>query len=381
MLSTLLRAATALVCLCAAALTQQVPPTPVKTAPVTAEVTRARLALTGELRARARARVAAIEGGRVEAIHFDEAQAIHAGETLVTIDGRRVRSELVQAEAELAARQAQLAIERATAQTAQQDLEAYRAAEASRKGSVADMTLRWAERDAGIAAARVLVAEGELARSAAGIERLRISISDLVVTAPFDGVVLDRLVEPGEWLAPGAAVAVLASRGAIEAWIEVPESAGATALRSDAELAVRIDALDLVLEPVAIRVVPDVDPRSRRFRLIATLEPGDAQVMPGMSVTAEIPSGAPQPMLRVPTDALVRDAGGDFVWLAAARPDGTTMAMPVTVKVRFKRDGHAFVEAPGLADGAMVVVEGNERLRPMTIIQSLDAAPAGVQGR
>ncbi len=381
MLPTTLRAAAALVCLSASAPTQQVPPTPVKTAPVTAESTQSRLALTGELRARSRARVAAIEGGRVEAIHFDEAQAIRAGETLVSIDGRRLRSELAQAEAELGVRDAQLAIERATAQTAQKDLEAYRSAEASRKGSVAEMTLRWAERDAGIAAARVLVAEREVLRSAAGIERLRISIGDLVVTAPFDGVVLERLVEPGEWLAPGAAVAVLASRGAIEAWIEVPESASASAVRDDAGLAVRIDALDLVVKPVAVRAVPDVDPRSRRFRLIATLEPGDAELLPGMSVTAEIPTGAPQSMLRVPTDALVRDAGGDFVWLAAARPDGTTMAMPVTVKVRFKREGFAFVEAPGLQDGAMVVVEGNERLRPMTIIQALDAAPAGGRGR
>jgi RND family efflux transporter MFP subunit len=376
-----LRNAVAFLCLAGPAFAQAPPPTPVKTAAVHAESTQARLALTGELRARSRARVAAIEGGRVDSIHFDEAQPIRAGETLVTIDGRRLRNELAQAEAELAVRKAQLEIEGATEATARQDLAAYRAAEAARKGSVADMTLRRSERDAGVAAARVLVAERELARSETAIERLRLAIGDLVVTAPFDGVVLERLVEPGEWLAPGAAVAVLVSRGTLEAWVEVPESASANALRKSTDLAVRIDALDLTLKPLEVRAVPDVDPRSRRFRLIATLEPGDAELLPGMSVTVEIPTGAPQPMLRVPTDALVRDAGGDFVWLAASRPDGTTMAMPVTVRLRFKSGAYAFVDAPGLGDGARVVVEGNERLRPMTIITALDAAPGAAERR
>ena len=359
-----------------AVLSAQAPPTPVRVAPITQETLAPRRELTGELRVRSRAKVAAIEPGRIAEIAFELGQRVTAGDVLVRVDDRRLQRDLAQLEAELAMRRAQIGIEEAQATTSAADVLAYRAAESSRKGSVADMTLRAAERDAAIATARVLVAQSEVARTEATLERLRIQLEDTTIKAPFDGFVVERHVEPGEWLAIGAPVAVLVSSGTLEAWIEVPETASADALRGDADVMVRVDALGVQLAPKSLRVVPDVDPRSRRFRLIATLEPGAHALLPGMSIVAELPGGTPRPMLRVPTDAINNDAGGSFVWLSASRPDGSTLAMPVTVRVAWKREGFAYVEAEGLTEGAMVVVEGNERLRPMTPIQPMPATGA-----
>src|SRR5690606_5133777 len=180
----------------------------------------------------------------------------------------------------LGVRRAQVEIERAELRTAEEDLAAYRAAEASRTGSISTIVLRGAERDVAVATARVAVAEAEVVAAAAAVERLTICLGDVEVRAPFDGVGVSKQVEVGEWVDPGAGVAVLVSSGPIEAWIGVHESFSRAALGDPGEIRVRIDALDLQLPPVAVRTIADVDPRSRRFLWIATLEPGEHPLLP-----------------------------------------------------------------------------------------------------
>ena len=361
--------------------TQQGPPaTPVRTQTVTVETRAPTRDVIGALRARARARVAAVEPGRVLEARFDEGQSVSAGAVLVRIDDRRLQRDLAQAEAELAVRQAQVGIERAQSTTATADLAAWRAAEANRKGSVSEIALRAAERDAAVAAAQLLVAASEVLRSEAVVARLRIQLEDSVVRAPFDGVIVQKQIEQGEWLAAGTSVAVLVSTGTIEAWVEVPETLAAAALAHQTNLAIRIDALGLQVEPTALRVIPDVDPRSRRFTLVATLDAIDG-ALPGMSVVAELPGGTPRAMLRVPIDAIVNDAGGSFVYKVSTPPNGPAIAMPITIRVAFRRDGYAFCDPDGLQGGDQLVTEGNERLRPMMPIQPIPAREGAETGR
>jgi predicted deacylase len=52
---------------------------------------------------------------------------------------------------------------------------------------------------------------------------LQVRLDDTTIAAPFDGYVIERHVEPGEWVRPGDPIITLVSAGIIEAWIEVPE--------------------------------------------------------------------------------------------------------------------------------------------------------------
>src|SRR5690606_31120163 len=161
-------------------------------------------------------------------------------------------------------------------------------------------------------------------------------------------------------------ICTLVSTGPIEAWLEVPEQIPHAAVIASPDLEVRIDSTDVRLSPTKVRVLPDVDLRARRYTVIADLHPGDHALAPGMSITAQIPVGGQVTRLRVPTDAVLRDAGGSYVYKLLKQPAGGALVMQVPVQAAFATGPYLYLTAPGLAAGDQVVVEGNERLRPMT---------------
>ena len=356
----------ALLAFAAASAPAQQPPAPVKVATVTREVVRPVRSVPGTLRARQRAAVAAVESGRVVEVGFDEGDAVEAGAILAKVDDRLLRQDLDAARSVLGVRRAQIEIENAQLRTAEEDLAAYRAAEESRTGSISTIVLRGAERDVAVATARVAVAEAEVVAAAASVERLMIRLGDTEVRAPFDGIVVSKQIEVGEWLDPGASVAELVSSGPIEAWIDVHESVSQAALAADrTEIGVRIDALDLLLQPTAVRTIPDVDPRSRRFRWIATLESTDPPLLPGMAVTAELPGDEPREMIRIPADAVLHDGTTYYLYTVVEAAGAGSIASPATIRPQIRRGGFVYVDANDVSPDARVVIEGNERLRPM----------------
>lgn len=71
----------------------------------------------------------------------------------------------------------------------------------------------------------------------------------------------------------------------------------------------------------------------------------------------------------------MRDGMGFFVWVA--RPtgsggDGSAIATAVPVRIAFETPDRLVVEAPDLAAGDLVVVEGNERLRAGQPVQPIE---------
>jgi hypothetical protein len=94
-------------------------------------------------------------------------------------------------------------------------------------------------------------------------------------------------------------------------------------------------------------------------RLSADL--ADAEDLPlaaGKSITLEVPVTAPREALVVPKDALVQSAGA---WTVMVVEDGTVARRQVELG---QSDGERIEVLSGLSDGEVVVVRGNERLRP-----------------
>jgi multidrug efflux pump subunit AcrA (membrane-fusion protein) len=78
----------------------------------------------------------------------------------------------------------------------------------------------------------------------------------------------------------------------------------------------------------------------------------------GQSLNVMIPVGAARDVLSVPKDALVQARGGWTVFVAAddmAQPRTVTLGVPL---------GDRYEVIEGLGPGDLVVVRGNERLRP-----------------
>jgi RND family efflux transporter MFP subunit len=215
----------------------------------------------------------------------------------------------------------------------------------------------------------------------ARLAELEQRIADTQLRAPFAGTVTARRAEVGAWLGEGAALVELVSTEELELWLDVPQDLFAALARSEdgglGPLEVRAGASGALLEVERYRVVPDVDPRARTFRIVASLDAtARRELAAGMSVTAVVPTGERAEQLTVPRDALLRNDVGTYVY-AVVGEGQAAQAVPLQVEVLFGHEGRAVVRPGRLAAGMQVVVEGNERLFPMAPVQPIAAGARG----
>jgi RND family efflux transporter MFP subunit len=244
-----------------------------------------------------------------------------------------------------------------------------------------------AENEASMARARVNQAARQRDVTAAQAELLEQRLSDMTIVAPFDGIVVARHVELGEWVSEGEAVVELVSTGRIETWLDVPQRFFGAVAGEQVSISVRVEATDQTIIVTKPRVIPVVDPRARSFAVVAVLDNADEKLTPGMSVTAWLPTGQLVEQLTVSKDALLRNTAGAYVYVARGgggdSPGGPASAMPISVEVLFPVGDRMVVTSRDMKAGDQVVVEGNERLFPMMPITPQvrpDNAPRAAAG-
>lgn len=341
------------------------PPAAVRVDAVRMESVREQRMVTGELRAVQRSRVAGEEPGLVLAIPVEQGQIVKRGDVLAQLDSRRLEIELQQVEADRQVALADVTEREADLEWRKRDLENYRSLSAGGAGKAKE--LYDAEMQVRIAEAKTQSMQRGVEAIAARADLLKRRIADTRITAPFDGVVISKLVEQGEWLADGAAVIELIATGSVDAWLDVPQQyadaiMGATTTPT---ATITIEATGERIETANLRVVPQVDPKARTFSLVARLENDRGLLAPGMSVTAFVPTGDQADRLTISRDAVMRNATGTFVYVARQTdPKAPPAAMPADVQVLFGAGERVVVQASSLQSGDMLVVEGNERLFP-----------------
>lgn len=342
------------------------PPASVIVAPVESQVAAEEQRVTGSLRARSRAEVAAQESGAVEEVKVDEGDQVKKGDVVAKLDGRRLSAELAQAKARVTAAKATVTQREAESKRAAEDLKMKKELVESR--AVSQKEFLDSEREAAVAAAMMQAANDELAAMESALELFEVRLDDLEVRAPFDGRVVARHVEPGEWVSAGTAVMTLVTSGEIEAWLNVPERFASSIEAAGSDLAIVADGTGARADAKSVRRVADVDPRTRLFTVVATIDDSAGTFVPGMSVHADLPVGGATDRLAVPVDAIMVTRDETFVFRAGApAPEGgmpTSEKIPVTEL--FRRNGIAYLDSASLQAGDRVVVEGNERLFPGT---------------
>ena len=207
------------------------------------------------------------------------------------------------------------------------------------------------------------------------------------IVAPFDGYVISEYTEVGHWIKQGDQVAEVVDLSEVDVEALVLESflpnvrlgmaapVEAAALPADylEELVAEgvLSAPRLTGEVVAI--VPNADVRSRNFpiqiRLRNYVVNGSPLLKPGMFARVTLPVGEEAALL-VPKDAVVLGgASGQYALYivdgASQGQDGqrlgTAKLLPVTLGASV---GEMVAVEGDVAAGALVVVAGNERLRP-----------------
>lgn len=305
----------------------------------------------GSVASREDARVAAEIGGRVVEV-AEVGARVRRGEPLARLDDAALVLAERQAVAELGRLQAQV--------------DYARRQEARFAALVRDAAISGAQLDQASAERRMR--EQDLAAAQVALEQARLARRQSTVRAPFDGVVVERLVQRGEFLAVGAPVARLVNTGALEVRGRAPvELAG----RLAAGAAVSLRDGGRVLPATLLAVVPVGDEASRQVELRASVPAGGGWVA-GAAVELGVPRDVARRVVAVPRDALVLRRDGAHVVRVGG--DGGSERVPV-------RTGAAegeLVEVDGaIRPGDRLVVRGAERLQPGQRV-AVAAAPGRV---
>ncbi|QDU39520.1 Multidrug resistance protein MdtA precursor [Maioricimonas rarisocia] len=341
--------------------------------------------VTGSLRAVARGDVAALEEGRVVEVTVREGASVRKGDVIARGDTRRLEAQKSELQATLQKIEALVAQHQAELRQAKLDLDRHRKLVQSNASTMEEFE----HRETAVVVAQAQL-ESEQRRSGeinSQIELLQIRLDDMTVRAPYNGRIVERHTEPGEWIRAGAPFVTMVSSGQVEAWLEVPErflhglvagdTSEASSLQVDvAELSVNVRGSDRSYPVLSAKRVPDVQARARTFPLVLTLDDANGALTPGMSVDAWIPVGSREPVLTVPKDAVIRSGRTEYVF-KATEMDGTVTAVQAPVSVQFETGSLAVIVAENLADGDRVVVEGNERLTsgaPIMVVDSMSTS-------
>jgi len=188
----------------------------------------------------------------------------------------------------------------------------------------------------------------------ADVERLEVELTKKTIRAPFDGVVLKKHVDRGEWLSPGAAVATLAQDDTMDVVVEVPGDVLPFVRKGRR---VRIRTAGKEIEGTVSAIVPRGDVSTRTFPVKIRV-PNRHSLIEGMEARVDIPSGKKEKTLLVPRDALVTAMGQTVVFTVV---DAKAKRVPVTVTRYVGKD--VAVRANGLEAGMEVLIKGNERIR------------------
>ncbi len=185
------------------------PPVKVATFIATEALTPEVLTLTGTVTADQRSEVTADIQGKVISVMVERGQRVKMGAAVVQLDVRN---------ASLSAREAQANLEGARAQRALAESECARAKALLDKGAITRSEFDRQNTECTATLQQVNAAEARTAM-------ISKSVSDGLVRAPFDGMIAEKSVSPGEWVAPGRALFTLVKDDPLRIELSVPEVA------------------------------------------------------------------------------------------------------------------------------------------------------------
>ena len=317
------------------------------------------LVSSGRIEQRTQSELGAMLQSTVAEVPVDEGDRVEAAALLVRLVdeeavARRDEAEALVAEAEarlsritgvgrrLASQQVQQA--RTDADQAEREFERQRALHETGAASEASLERARQTRDAarsrrisatlelastGRSGADVQAATASLARAQAGLRAAQVAIERTQIRAPSAGIVLRRLVEPGEVVRPGEPLMVFAGEGPLEVVVR-PDESNLGELEVGQQALVSPEAFpDLRLDARIARIAPSVDPLRGTVEVTLALEQAAEEgtptvegagqgepvtLRPDMTVSVEIETGRNDDTLVLPTH-LVRDLGSARPWV------------------------------------------------------------------
>jgi membrane fusion protein (multidrug efflux system) len=231
------------------------------------------VSLTGKVVADHRAEITADTQGRVIEVMIERGQRVKKGQPVLKLDTRSAALSTQEAAAHLLAARSDMQLAA---------IECERSKQLYAEGAISRSEL---DRQGAACTSSMQNVSAAQARTA----MLAKSVKDGIVRAPFDGIVSERGVNEGEWVAPGRSLFTLVDADPLKLELSVPE-VNVAAVALDQHVAISTVAHPGVEYGATITRVSAEIGRTRSLIVEATIEQG-SKLVPGMFVEAEVITG------------------------------------------------------------------------------------------
>jgi HlyD family secretion protein len=329
----------------------------------------------------ARVDIGATITGRVEVVHVREGARVVADEVLVELEQRELEASVAQAQAALKRAQARVssvqtlalptavaAQQQAQANLALAEREAQRARDLLAKGFVSQSRVDDAERQLEVArsvlasaraqsgaqssgGAEAQQAQSQRVEAEAALQLAQAKLAQTLIRAPAAGVVLERLIEPGDIAQPGRRMMTLALDGAARLIVQVDEK-NLPLIRAGAVATAAADAFpNERFEAVVNYISPGIDAARGTVELRLDVPKPPALLKSDMTVAIDVPGPVLKQTIMLPADA-IRQLQTDAPWLLVEREG---RAVRVAVKTGLQTQGRVVI-SEGIRAGERVIL-------------------------
>jgi RND family efflux transporter MFP subunit len=351
-------------------------------APVKVQIEMARMAVadssaarvldaTGYVVARRTATVSSKVTGKVSEILIEEGQQVEKDQIVARLDDSNAVKSFELTNAELRAAKTFVAETQARLTEAKLTLE--RNTELARRQLVSTAALDKARADFESLRAQLGSREAEVVVAQKRLALQQQNLDDLVLRAPFTGVVISKDSQPGEMISPISAgggftrtgICTLVDMSSLEIEVDVNESY-IQRVRVDQYVEARLEAYpDWAIPSRVIAIIPAADRQKATVKVRIAFQQADARILPDMGVKVAFFNADPvtdetekEPLgVRVPTTAVRSEGEEKFIFVVR---DGVAQLSKVTLKASYGNDVYI---SSGLKPGEDFVVEVTPELK------------------
>jgi membrane fusion protein, multidrug efflux system len=309
--------------------------------PVVSKAVSRTIDLPGEIQPYLSVAIHAKVSGYLERITVDRGSSVKAGEPIAELRAPELQAQIAEAESKVQGAESDRAQAEAQLNAAQSTYDRLKKASET-PGAIAGNELIQAEQQVDAAKAVVRARAQAVAAARNAVQAQKDVQAYLRITAPFDGVVTERMAHPGALVGPNSeALVTIEQVSRLRIIVPVPEQ-NLGGLTHGATVGFRVPAYpERVYTGTVARSAHVVDPKTRTMAVELDAVNRDGSLAPGMYPTIKWPVHTGAAALWVPRTAVVTTSERTFV-------------------IR-ERGGHAeWVDVKkGAADGDLVEVSGN----------------------
>lgn len=287
--------------------------------------------------------ISAEVSGRIEKYYVEKGSRVAEGEQILKIDDSKLLQEKARLEAQ-------------TEQAREQYERLARVFEQDSIGSEID----------------VINAKAAYQQSKSALESIKVDLENTTVTAPFDAILEDRMLEKGEMASPGAPLVRLIGRDRLTVTAGVPSRfSDVVSVGDRAEVWFDFQSSDTLSLPITY-VAESIDPQARTFEIEVALPQKSEKYKIDMIANVKLRTLQRDSVIVVGEEYVYQKEQGFVVYTVGENEQGNTIAKEQIVKLGPSYENSVVIEE-GLESGQQLITVGSSFLQNDTRVEIVES--------